>query len=136
MLRLSIPNCLKKKKGSFLAEVLLAVSILSVGLTVVIHALLSSLRATVYTRDYSLAIILMENKMHELLQKGFIASSVKEENAFEPPFERFHYELETQPVASIEPEGFLNKVFLRCFWTSGKKTKDISLTTYLYNPTE
>ena len=117
-------------RGSFLVEILLAVSILAVGLTIIIYSFVSGLRAVVYTKYYSLAMILMENKMSELMQEGSIPASLSEEKTFEPPYERFSYELKTEsgPEAAI-----FNKVFLRCFWQSGKKTSSISLATYFYN---
>ena len=64
------------------------------------------------------------------MQEGSISASLSEEKTFAPPYERFSYELRTEsgPEASI-----FNKVFLRCFWQSGKKTNSISLATYFYN---
>ena len=131
MSKFSISNCLKKNKGAFLIEVLLSVMILAAGLTIIIQALLSSLRASTYVKDYSLALILTENKMHELLQEGLIRAPLREEKQFEVPFERFSYQLETEKKQG--EKDFLNKVFLKCFWKAGHRTKEITLSTYLYN---
>jgi len=126
----SISKFLRNSRGSFLIEILLSISILAVGLTIIISSFLSGLRAIVYAKDYSLAMILMENKMSKLMQEGFISASLSEEKTFEAPYERFSYELKTEngPEAAI-----FNKIFLRCFWQSGKKTNSISLSTYFYN---
>jgi len=88
----------RNNKGLFLVEVLLTVALLSVGLTFIIRSYVSGLRASVYTTDYSMATILLENKMSDLIQRGFIEDGLREEQYFEKPYEKFKYELEVQNV--------------------------------------
>ena len=55
------------KRGSILLEALLSVLIISVSITTIIQSMVSSLRATVFSVDYSKATLLMENKMNDLI---------------------------------------------------------------------
>lgn len=122
------------KRGSLLVEALLTISILSIGLTVIIRSLVSSLRATAYSADYSLAVILLENEMSDLRQKGFIKDSVDMEDIFPEPYEKFFYRLETKKAAGEFTSGSLNEVKLTVFWRSGPKERSISAVTYLPQP--
>ena len=121
------------RKGSLLVEALLAISILSIGLTLIIQSFLSSVRATVYAADYSLATILLENKMSDLIEKGFIGDSIDEEGFLEGPNEKFRYHLETHNMETQGGSANLNQVKLSILWSSGRKTNSILLTTYLFN---
>ncbi|HOW35223.1 MAG TPA: hypothetical protein PL155_02250 [Candidatus Omnitrophota bacterium] len=122
------------KKGSLLVEALLTISILSIGLTVVIRSLVSSLKATAYSADYSMAVILLGNEMSDLRQKGFIKDSIDIEDIFPEPYEKFFYRLETKKVVSESTSGLLNEVKLTVFWRSGPKERSISAVTYLLQP--
>lgn len=121
------------KQGAVLIEVLLAITVLSVGLTFIIHAYLSSLKGTVYAEDYTTAIILLENEMSGLMQKGYIETGLDEENNFPAPYERFRYHLTTKGVLEGEGQPFLNEVVLRCSWASGRRKNNVAITTYLFN---
>lgn len=121
------------KKGTLLVEALLAVTILGVGLTVIIHAFLSSFRALSYSKDYSLATILLENKMYALLERGFIEEDLNEDTTFPPPYEKFRYHLETRNLKEKSEAGKINEVRLEIQWASGKKRNVIPVTTYLFN---
>ena len=131
--RLGGPVFLRQSKGSFLLEVLLTVSILSVSLTVIVQSFFSSLRAAVYVSDYSTAMILLENKMNDLRQEGFIESPAKESGVFPSPFERFSYHLEAENVNNDMIAGGLNEVKVNVSWLSGKKRNAVSVTTYFLN---
>ena len=105
--------------------------ILAVSLTLIIQSITSALRSTVYSADYTVAINLMENKMFELIQRGFIESDRNEEDDFPEPFSRFHYSLETKPLSGEEKA--LDEVMLKVSWSSGIKKNNILLRTYLFN---
>ena len=121
------------KKGSLLIEALLAITILSIGLTMIIQSYLSGFRAALYTQDYSTAAILLENKMVNLMQVGFIGESVDEEGVFPEPYGKFRYRLETRNAKNEVGTGSLNEVLLRVSWASGKRNNAMSLATYLFN---
>ncbi len=121
------------KKGALLLEALLAVSIVAFGLTAVIYSYLSSFRASVYTGDYSLAAILLESKMSDLVYRNFIEDAIDEESAFPEPYQRFRYKLTTRNSNQGGKPGDLNEVVLSILWDSGKRKNNITLTTYLFN---
>ncbi len=123
------------KKAFLLIEVFLTISILSIALTSIIHSFLSSLRATVYASEYSKAVLLLENKMYELLQRGTIKASIDTEEHFPAPNEKFNYHLKTRKKDD-DAQSSINEVHLSISWLSGKRKNDIALTTYFFNEKE
>lgn len=121
------------KKGTLLLEVLLTVSIMAVGLTAIIYSYLSSFRACAYTADYSLAAILLESKMNDLLYRRFIEDSRSEDGIFPDPYQRFRYHLSTRNLNQDGKLGDLNEATLGIAWDSGRRKNNIVLTTYLFN---
>ena len=121
----------RNKRGALLIEVLITISILSIGLTLVIRSYLSSLRATVYTTEYTTAIMLAENKVSEISQGIFIDGDLNETGFFEAPNDRFEYSLETKRVEGSEETRTLQEVTLRVLWPSGRRTNSITIVTYL-----
>lgn len=122
----------QKRKGSLLLEALLTVVILSVSITLIIQSMTSSLRASVYSADYTKAALLMENKMFELLQDGFIESGRRVEGSFDKPFEKFRY-LVTTKAESRESLSKINNVDMEITWNTGSKENRISLQTLLFD---
>ena len=123
----------KSRQGSILLEALLSVIILSVGITVIVQSMTGSLRASVFSSDYSQAMLLLDNKMVEYLEQSSIEANLSEENSFSEPFDRFKYLLKTEPL-SDQPN--LNKVHLEVNWKSQNIEKGLSLETYLVKPKE
>lgn len=121
-------------KGYVLIEALLATVILSVSLTLIIQSFLSSLKASVYSAGYSTAVLLLENKMSELMQRGFVEESFSEEGTFLEPYEKYEYAIKTEQISDEPSSEMLHDVTLDVFWKSGKKKNKISLTTYLLGP--
>ncbi len=64
-----------KDQGSILIEALLSTVILSVSITIIIHSMISSLRAEKYAADYSLALILTDNKVNNLRANKLVFST-------------------------------------------------------------
>ncbi len=122
----------RSQKGSLLMEVLLAISILSVSLTLIVHSFLSGLRASVYTKDYSIALSLLQNKLFELKQKNPVSDSLDESGDFDEPYQKFKYHLKTESLDETQSLNGLAKATLDVSWVSGKSKKDISLSTYLF----
>jgi len=124
-----------QKKGALLLEVLIAVVILSVCLTLIAKSLLTCLRATVTSADYTEAVILLDNKFSEIIQKKSIAANIREEGVFEAPFERFSYVIESAPVSFDGLDG-LNEVTADVSWGMGLKERKITLRVLLLNQEE
>ncbi|MDP8266517.1 MAG: prepilin-type N-terminal cleavage/methylation domain-containing protein [Candidatus Aceula meridiana] len=121
------------RRGFVLVEVLMTVAILSVVLTMIIRSHMASLRASTYTEEYSTAVLLLENKMTELIQKGFIRRDLEEQEAFDFPYEKFSYLFQSKKSENAEDSDNLNEVTLTLFWPSGKGERKILATTYLFN---
>lgn len=127
----------ERSKGALLIEVILTLSVLSVGLVLIIHSLISSLRAMVYTSGYSLAGLLAEDKMYTLLQEGSIKEGLSDSGDFPEPYGDYHYELKTERIEEdSEQEEFFNEVELKVIWSTGKKEREIIVTTYMTNEKE
>ncbi len=130
----------KCNKGSLLIEALLAVVIIAISLTLIIESLASSYRAVILTKDYSQALILLENQLSLLAQKGFIEDSINESDSYPEPFSKYRYDLKTSLSQkadnsfSQEDLGGINKVDLSVSWSTGRKANKVSLLTYLFEP--
>lgn len=117
------------QKGSLLVEVLLAIVILSTVLTVIIQAMISSLRANDYASGYTKAGFLLENKMFDLIRKGTISSGASDEGSFPEPDNQYRYAFKVS-----SPDEQANDIFrveLKVNWESGKKKNSLALETYL-----
>lgn len=126
-------NPKKKKQGALLIEVLLTIAVMTGGLVLIIQSFVASLRASVYTSDYSLAILLTQNKMTELLQLGSVKDSLHEEGSYPEPYEKFQYDLKTKNINEDSETGFYNQVDFLVSWRSGKREHKILVTTFLPN---
>ena len=124
------PHQRQFSNGSFLIEAILSIVILSTSITLVIQAMTSSLRAGIYSRDYTYAALLSENKMVEFLEKGFISRGLREEGLFKEPYSQFKYVLETDSLPSAKN---INTVKLHVKWQAGRKENTVSILTYLFN---
>jgi len=78
-----------RQKGSFLLEALIAVSILSVSLVIIIRSHLAALQAQVFAKDYTLAALLLERKIIEIVENGYIERGLRQEKNLEKPYDRF-----------------------------------------------
>ena len=121
---------MRNNKGSFLLEALLSVVILSVSITMIIQSMTASFRAMVYSGQYTAALILLENKMSDVIRKGFISAGLDEEDDFPEPYQRYRYFLRTNPS---DEDQKINEVSLAVEWAAGKRKNRVGLTTYLLN---
>jgi hypothetical protein len=117
-------------RGSLLLEVLLAIVILSTSLTLIIQSFVSSLRAMVYSGDYSTAAFLLDTKMFDVLHGQFVQSG-QGEGVFPEPFGKYRYEMKIQRVESDDLQNMINEINIDIIWSSGKKEKRISAVTYI-----
>ena len=117
------------QRSSILIEVLLSIVILSTSITVVIQAMTASLRASANASGYTTALMLLENKMTDLLQGRFIEPGLHEEKDFPEPYQHFKYSLAADPFKE-EAGVNLNDLRISVAWASGKKQNKINLETY------
>ena len=123
-----------KNRGSILMESLLAVVIMSVGITLVIQSLISGLRASQYTSDYTEAVILLENKMIEIVSKGVVESGTREEQDLTLLEHPYHFSLATESLRNQEEGGAINEIHASISWNNGKRKNKIPVETYLLKP--
>lgn len=128
MSALLIPK--NNKRGSFLVEVLLAVVILSVSLTLIIQSMTTSLRASQYVRGYTLALGFLENELFDLKQQKTIDAGTRTERNLAQPYEAYRYVMESRS-APEDGGGILNEVRAEIIWASGRRTNKLGVTTYL-----
>ena len=116
-------------------EALLSVVILSVSLVVIIQSMTSSLRASVYSLDYTLSLVLLENKLFELFKAGFIETALSQESSLNLADKTYQCSLAT---SSLDDEFVkdLIKVNLSLSWESGRKKSVIKTETYLFKPSQ
>ncbi len=115
----------KINKGFLLVEVMVSISILSIGLLLVLNSFMRSIKAIELSRDYFKAGLLLENKIYELSNKDTEEGVL--EGSFDDFNKRFSWNLD---VRKIE-ESPLNEINLKVSWGGKDKEKDISISTYI-----
>ena len=121
--------------GFILLEALVSIVIIAVSLTFILQSFTATYRAAALNADYTKALILLENQMSLVAQKGFIEAGLQQDTEYSEPFERFRYHLAATPSSS-NVKGEINDVKLDITFTSGVKNNQISLITYLFKPAD
>lgn len=129
-------NRIFNQKAALLVEVLLTVSILSVGLVYIVRSYVSSLRASKRSQEYSLAALLLKNTATDFLKKGFIGHDFMEKGSFQEPHDHFSYEVTTRKAELQRSSENLNEVYLSVFWPSGRQQLEISGKFFLFDSAE
>jgi prepilin-type N-terminal cleavage/methylation domain-containing protein len=86
-------------RGFALMEVLVSVAILSVGITLLLESIITSLDSNRITQEYSRAIFLAETKMWQLEKEYAYKEDMttgESTGYFDPPFHQFDWETEVQ----------------------------------------
>ena len=123
---------LQNRKGFVLIEALLGIIILSVSVSLILQAMATSFKASVYSSGYTTALMLLENKASHLILQKFIQTGLKENQSFDYPFQHYQYTLETMPYSGDE-QNKINMVRLSVGWSSTQKHKQVNLETFLFN---
>lgn len=124
---------IKSKIASFLLEALIAVSILSVSLVIIIRSHVAALRSQALAQSYALASLLLEREMTGLVQNGYLASDLRQTKRLSPPFEAFEVSLSTKPAGSSYNFENLNEADVVLSWTTGQKSQKLSASTFVFH---
>jgi Tfp pilus assembly protein PilV len=118
---------LANQEGVILLEVLLAVAILAFGLTAVIQAMMSGLRACTLASDYLRATSALDQKMIEKYIQKSTDKPSSEDGSLSAPFEHMTYAVDIVPAR--EP-GFDDMSFYQIkstvYWQAGKGQRALS----------
>lgn len=129
-----------KNKGFTLLEVMLAVTILSVGLVMVVRSYVTSLQAIKISKDFLIANLLLEEKIWERQEKQTRSEEVipEEKGEFETPFNNFSYEISftEQEDLPAEYKGTLYKSTFEVSWQQRKRKHTTSSVTFLHSEKE
>ena len=108
-----------------LLELILALSVVSVSLLVLMQAfsLIAYSQNTVF--HHTQAYYLLHRKMHELRSED--RSVLSREDTFDSPFEQYHWKARLGP----EKDGNLRKAELTVMWEGEKGTHSVSAVTFL-----
>jgi hypothetical protein len=126
-------HCSARARGSFLLEALIAVSILSISLVIIIRSHLVALQAQVFAKDYALATLLLEREMMEIVENGYLEGNSDQERTLEEPYERFTFSLKIVEVGKEEAFDKLNEAQLTLAWKEGSKAHQLSVSTFVFN---
>jgi len=138
MLRLKDKTCLRIRfqTGFSLLELMLAVTILSVGMVIVIHSYVTSLRAVRTSSSFLAANLLLEEKIwesqEEQIRLGEIVPEEKQ-GEFALPFEAFSYKInfEKEQFEGQEESSPLYKSTFEVFWQEKDSQWSSSCLTYM-----
>ncbi|MDB4349330.1 prepilin-type N-terminal cleavage/methylation domain-containing protein [Omnitrophica bacterium] len=125
MLRsLSVSN---SKRGFLLLEVLVSITVISVGLVFVVRSFSSSARAIETATHFLKSVSLMEEKLWDLEAKGAIEKG-RDDGLFE---------MDREYLWKVEAEGLedipINVVNLKVEWGTPKGRQKVSLETYMWH---
>ncbi len=136
----------KFKTGGFtLLEVMVAIVILGLGLTVVFELFSGGLKSVEISNDYSNAVILANKKMGELsikemLKAGKETGDFLGEDLYKWDVEIVPYQVEGEGEAAKKESSIkIYQVTVRVFWEKGLTEKDVKLTslrTFIEKPQE
>lgn len=125
---------IKKNRGFTLIEVLVALAILGVGLTVVIELFSGGLRLGRFSQEYTKASHYARMKMEEIMVQYPLKEGIEEgecDDTFRWKIEVKREDiLPTENSSSFKPPVILVQVKVNILWKSGTKEKSIGLESY------
>ena len=118
------------EEGFSLLEVIIALSIMSVGFITVLQLFSESIRSVETSDEYLKAISLANNKMSSLELDDF---EIEEFSGNFSEEDDYRWEIDIEPYDTVlndeESRIQIMKVVLRVFWKDAKRDKDIKLVT-------
>jgi len=124
----------RKDPGFSLVELMIAVSILSVGIVAVLTSFLNSASLLDSLHNRLAAINFLEGKISDLRQKAIEEDGIEPDSSQEEIAlgnRRAEFRLEIQPLDVEELKDYINEAKFSLSWQEGNKNKDESLVTYL-----
>lgn len=115
----------RSRSGFLLFEVMVTITILSLGLVMVLRSFASSLGAARFAQNYTEAILLAEEKLWEWEKVDAI---IPEEPMSGDLPGGFRWKLEATP---LEDASNLNEVKVAVSWKERGRQEEVSLATYL-----
>lgn len=118
-----------KNDGFTLLEILVAVAIIGISLTVIIQLFSSNLRAISISKDYVHAVLKAEERMRELLEE----ENLSEGHYSEQTEDGYKIDIYISKFSRDKSENLqvdLTQIDLSVSWTAVMKEKRFDLTTY------
>lgn len=117
----------QKDKGFLLFEIMISISILSLGITLILSSFISPIRAIEFSKNYFKAGILLEKKLLEFYNSGIEEGvSMGEFSDFDNKFS-WHMD-----AVRLEKNDFSCKeVKLKVLWRERGREKDLSVSIYI-----
>lgn len=115
----------QKSSGFLLLEIMISVSILSIGALLVLNSFVRPIRAVELSKDYFKAGLLMEGKLLELYNSSI------EEGLSRGEFSDFDNRFSWDMDAVRSEDGFCSEVNIRVLWRKKDKEEDLSVSTYI-----
>ncbi|MDD5594748.1 MAG: prepilin-type N-terminal cleavage/methylation domain-containing protein [Candidatus Omnitrophica bacterium] len=125
-----------RSRGFSLIELMVVVSILSIGIVLVIRSFLNSAKALNISQNRISAANFLEKKMAELEEKAFLEKGVIPATAQENiklGFLNATYASEIAPISAEGLDKFLSEAKLDLSWKEGNLTQNAVLGTYFKN---
>ena len=123
-------DCLdqKREKGFTLLEVMVALSILGIALTVLIQLFSGGLRQAKNSRDYTKAVLYAKQVMEEMAMQEYLTEGVEQGDLAEG----YRWQVTISPQEISTEEDFpleLYRLRVDIFFTQGEKEKKVELST-------
>lgn len=124
-----------KKKAFSLIELMVAVSVLSIGIILVARSFLSASNALDTIENKISAIGILEIKMSDieerLLEPDAKFEPVKEDIVVNNRKGIFAADIQNIPIGKAEDNNSINKITLNVSWKEGDRSNDETLATYV-----
>ena len=114
----------KQKNGGFLLlEIMISISVLSIGILLILNSFVSLIRSIELSKDYFKAGLMLEEKVTEVYNSDI------EEGLSGGEFSGFDNRFSWDMNVIESEDGSCKEVSLKVFWRERDKEKDLSVST-------